>query len=533
MSSMTPSPKTPNALTKETHGVDTIPLRERSYRPYHIVMTMYGSNLSYSAILFGAFPILFGLSWWASVTSVLAGCFIGGLVLAPMGLFGPKTGTNNPVSSGAHFGVAGRFIGTALALFSALGFISLTVWTSGDALSTSINRFADTGSDTAQRVLGYAVIAALVLFVCIRGIHLVIKVQERIMAPLMSLVLLAGVFAFAPRFDAGYAGGDLAFGSFGITWLASTLLIAGLLVSYAGFVGDWARYIHPDTPAKNLLGATFFSGMVTCVPILWGAFIASTFPADSGDFVGSLVANSPGWFVIGLIMLALVAGVAQGAIGLYGTGLDTSSLIPRLSRAQATLLISAVSTVLVYLGAFVWDALAVVSAFLVVLLIVTGPWAAILAVGYLHSRGHYYPGDLQVFTHGKKGGRYWFTHGWNWRAVVAWLVGSVVGLLFGAAPPIFTGPFVNVAGGADISFGVAIIVGAVLYVAFLHLSPMPTHVFGPEGPAFGKENKNAHLEALTGSAMAGITAPEEEPAPEAETPPATAFADASPSVVQK
>ena len=72
------------ARSLEEHGVDTIPLDERVYRPYHIFTTMYGGNLSYSIIIFGSFPILFGLGWWASVTSILAGCFVGGLVLAPV-----------------------------------------------------------------------------------------------------------------------------------------------------------------------------------------------------------------------------------------------------------------------------------------------------------------------------------------------------------------------------------------------------------------------------------------------------------------
>lgn len=63
MSTRSSLPDTPNALTKETHGVDTIPLQKRAYRPYHIVATLYGSNLSYAAIIFGAFPILLGLSW--------------------------------------------------------------------------------------------------------------------------------------------------------------------------------------------------------------------------------------------------------------------------------------------------------------------------------------------------------------------------------------------------------------------------------------------------------------------------------------
>lgn len=503
------APDAPSALSMEQHGVNEIPVSERAYRPYHIVATMYGSNLSYSAIIFGSFPILFGLGWWDSVTSILVGCLLGGLVLAPMGFFGPKTGTNNAVSSGAHFGVAGRFIGTAIALFSALGFVSLTIWTGGDALSASVARFAGTGSEWAWQAAGYGVLAVFVLIVCVRGIHMVIRLQERLMMPVMSLVLLVGVFAFWGDFDTGYAGGKLLLGSFTPTWIASTIVVSSLIVSYAGFVGDWARYIHPDTPPPRLFGATWLSGLSVAVPILWGAFITSTFPDDAGAFVNTLVANSPSWYIVGLLLLAMLAGVAQGAIGLYGTGLDASSLIPRLSRPQATVLIAVVSTTLVYLGAFVFDALAIVEGFLALLLIVSGPWVVIMALGYWHTRGYYFPNDLQVFTHGQRGGRYWFSHGWNWRATAAWLVASFVGLLFGTAAPIFTGPFANAIGGVDISFVLALAVGGLLYIALLYLSPSPAYIFGPAGPRFGRVREDAVPAALSESLSAGVLAPKE------------------------
>ena len=58
-----------------------------------------------------------------------------------MGLFGPRTGTNNPVSSGAHFGVVGRLIGTFLEASASLAFAALSIWTGGDALVAALDRF--------------------------------------------------------------------------------------------------------------------------------------------------------------------------------------------------------------------------------------------------------------------------------------------------------------------------------------------------------------------------------------------------------
>ncbi|ROO86066.1 purine-cytosine permease-like protein [Actinocorallia herbida] len=475
----------------ERRGIDTVPAAERSYSPRSIFAVLYGSDLTFGVIVVGALPIAFGLGWWAAFWAILAGGALGGLVLAPMGLFGPRTGTNNAVSSGAHFGVGGRFIGTMLSLFSAFGFVAVTLWTSGDALVSTLGRIFGFEAGAPARAVGYALIAMLVLLVSIWGIHALLKVQSRIMVPIMTVVMLAGVIAFAPDFTAGTTSDEPLLGGFWPTWTLSALVVASTVISYGPFIGDWARYIDPDEHSTaSVVAATGFGGFAgIALPSLWGAFIASSLPASAtGVFVPDLVAASPAWYLPGIILLGLVAGCAQAAVGLYGTGLDTSSLIPRLSRVTATAAIAVVAVAFVYLGAFVWDAAAAVSAFLILLVIVTTPWIVILTIGYVVRRGHYHPDDLQVFTRGQRGGRYWFTAGFNWRAVAAWLPASVIGVLFGAAPPVFTGPWANAAGGVDLSFLSAGLTAAVLYTVFLVVAPEPAYVHGPRGPRFGSAN---------------------------------------------
>jgi purine-cytosine permease-like protein len=489
----------PSPLEIEHRGVDTVPLTARHYGPRHIFSILYGSNLTYSTIIFGSFPIVFGLSWWASVTSMIVGTVVGSALLAPMALFGPRTGTNNAVSSGAHFGVAGRFIGSALALFSALGFTAITIWTSGDALTAGVARMTGTQVSGWGRAVGYGVIAAVVLLICLRGIHLMVRIQERAV-PVMSVVLLIGVLAFAPKFDSSYPGGELLLGSLPATWIASALLFASVVLSYGPFVGDWTRYVSP-TPGspQRVAGAAFIGALFgLTVPFLWGIFVTSTFAAQSGDFIHGLVASSSGWYVLAVVLIGLVAGIAQGTIGLYGTGLDTSSLIPRLSRRQSTLLIATIAIVMVYLGAFVWDIIPVINAFIVVLLVVTAPWVVIMTIGYFHRKGFYLVDDLQVFTRRLTGGRYWFWHGWNWRASLAWLVASVLGLLFATAQPLFTGPLAGSANGIDLSFAVSSLTAALLYWPALKLFPEPDDVMPPPHSAYGSEGS----EAISGPVLA-------------------------------
>ncbi|MNO78457.1 Permease for cytosine/purine, uracil, thiamine, allantoin [compost metagenome] len=97
-------------------------------------------------------------------------------------------------------------------------------------------------------------------------------------------------------------------------------------------------------------------------------------------------------------------------------------------------------------------------------------------------RGFYCPDDLQVFTRGEKGGRYWFTHGWNWRGMGAWIPSAVVGLLFVNLPGQFVGPLGNLAQGIDISLPVTLGLAALVYLALLNLFPEAAAVYGPNDP---------------------------------------------------
>lgn len=136
------------------------------------------------------------------------------------------------------------------------------------------------------------------------------------------------------------------------------------------------------------------------------------FADPTSDFIYKLVAGLPTWFAIPLVIVGLLGGCGQGAIALYGSGLDTSSLIVRLKRVNATLAISVVSLALVYLGSLVWNAIDLVAAFITLLDVVTAPWLVIIIMGHFASRGgRYVPEDLQVFNVRKTGGAYWSTTG--------------------------------------------------------------------------------------------------------------------------
>ena len=458
----------------ETRGVDYIPEAERHSRPRELTAVFFGTQLCFGIIVLGFLPVSFGLGWWGSLTSTLVGLAVGSAMFAPLALLSTRTGTNSAVSSGAHFGVVGRIVGSLVGVFTAVGFYALTVWTGGTALVAGLHKLFGMPSGTSELAISYALIAVATLVVAIYG-HANVVLANRILVPTMGLLLVIGVIVLLPHFSAQPpVAGGLLLGSYPATWLLSATTAASLPISYCPYVGDYTRYISAKRWAARRVVTAAFVGMFagTAVALSFAIYVAMAFPAGITDWVVGFVDASPTAYAAAIVLIALAGSCAQGALCVYGTGLDTSSIIPSLKRVPATLLIGALGTILVYVGAFLYDLVAAASAFLIILLVITAPWLIINLIGYLLTRGRYYGQDLQVFNMQPRvaGGAYWFTHGWNLAAMLAWMPATIIGMLF-VNTTLYVGPWANVLGGIDLSFVSSAVIGGLLYAVLVKVIP--------------------------------------------------------------
>ena len=193
-------------------------------------------------------------------------------------------------------------------------------------------------------------------------------------------------------------------------------------------------------------------------------------------------------------MISLLGGLSQGVLCIYASGLDLEGLTPRMKRTQTTIITAAVAIALLYLGVFVFDAVESVTAMTVALNAVITPWVAILAIGALRTSS-YDPVDLQAFAEGRRGGRYWFTGGWNVPAVAAWVAGATFGLLT-VNTTLYVGPLADIAGGVDMStIGSAALAGLIYLAAPPRETPTPTkwHRACAFGCSPGELGQQGHL----------------------------------------
>ena len=468
----TSTPSDGHAGTVEAAGVEYLPEEARDSRPRNLGAVFLGANLTWTNVVFGAFAILFGLSFLQTVTSMAVGTALGTLAVLPTALIGPRTGTNMTVSSGAFFGIRGRFIGSGLALAIALAFAAVTVWTSGDAIVAAGHRLLGTPNSAVAQGVAYAVVAALMVTVALYG-HATIVAMQNVVVPVVGTLLTAGFFAFAGGVDLGAPGGDYALGGFWQTWTLSAVLFAAAPISYGPTIGDYTRRVSSirfsDKAIAIALGLGMFVGVM--LPSLFGAVSAvyiAEFATPTESYLDDLVTASPGWFVLPIIVISVLGGLSQGVLCIYASGLDLEGLTPRLKRTQTTVITAAVAIVLLYIGVFVFDAVESVTAMTVALNAVITPWVAILANGALTTR-HYDPVDLQAFANGTRGGRYWFTCGWNPGAVVAWVAGATFGVLT-VNTALYVGPLAEIAGGVDLSTVGSAALAGLIYLASVRLN---------------------------------------------------------------
>ena len=449
----------------EVQGVDTVPENQRTGKPSSIITVFVGSNLSLSVMVFGWLSILYGLSWWQSVSAILVGTAVASAFVSYSSLLGWRAATNNSVASGAFFGVKGRLVASFVGLLLCIQYVALTIWTGGETLSSGWARITDSESGDASLAVGYLAIAIAIVLFALLGYRWIIKLNSWV-APSMGLLVILSVIALWGNFDFNYAGDPelYALGTLWPTWLLAALTCgAAGPISYVTQTGDWARYISENsTTQKELVRTTFIAMFVgLSIPTIFGAFIAVA-AFDENSFAAGFVSQSPSWLLVPLLLIGLIGSLGQGSINLYSMGLDLDAILPKLSRMKSTALVAGISTALVFIGKFVYDAEVAVTNSVLFLTCLATSWIAISLYAFFRSKGLISKEDLQVFNSRKSGGQYWFSNGWNFRAVFAWLLGSAAGI-FGISSVDYVGPIANALNGVDVSIPTAAIVGLGVY----------------------------------------------------------------------
>jgi nucleobase:cation symporter-1, NCS1 family len=426
-------------------------LAERKWTTYNYVALWMGMAHCIPSYLLASGLIALGMNWvQAFLTITLANL----VVLVPMLLnshAGTKYGIPFPVFARAFYGVRGANLPALLRAFVACGWFGIQTWVGGQAIYVIIGKLAGNGWVHASAVAGqpWTVWLSFALFWLVqmvliwRGID-ALRRFENWAAPLVTVAFLAlaiwvvvKIGGFGPIFaEPSKLGWGAGF------WAVFAPSLMGMIAFWATLslnMPDFTRFggSQRSQVAGQVLGLPTTMSFISMISIivtsgtivLYGQAIWDPIEVTSRF-------SSPVAVVIGLVMAVLATIATNVAANVVSPSYDFSNVLPKLLNFRTAGLLTGIIGILIQPWHLVSNPKTYIFTWLGFYGGVLASVAGVLIAGYWAvSRTRLELAELYLPE-----GRYWYSGGWNWRAVVATLLGAVVAV-GGAYSTPGTGPF--------------------------------------------------------------------------------------------
>ncbi|MCV7433763.1 purine-cytosine permease family protein [Mycolicibacterium bacteremicum] len=441
------SPQGAGDLSVETHGIAPVSPDKRYGTPGRLFTVWFAPQVNMTGVFTGTLAILLGLGFWWGMLAMIIGTVLGGLVVAYLSTWGPRTGT-------AQLPAARLAFGSGVAVPAALQWLSSIAW---DAL---VGLF---GGQALALLLDIPFWTAVLIVLGVQGAvgFIGYELIHRLQA-VLTVVLFATFVVFAVNLVHGHqivtpatlSGADLV-GAF----VMEVTIALSLTISWASYAADFSRYLPVESSKARVFGYTF-AGMVLAYVFVQGIGIAAA--GVLGDHTAEGVRDVMGGGVLGAAALLVIAlaSVGSGVMNDYSGSLALQTLGVRVRRPVSALLVTGAAFFLI-----LWlQAADTATRFLDVLLLI-GYWipafVAVIVIDWLlrhRSAGSFVDVAAAMTTR---------------RDAVAAVVVFVVS--YAAAIPfmnttLIAGPVATAWHGADIAYFVNFLVAGVLYGGYRLLS---------------------------------------------------------------
>jgi NCS1 nucleoside transporter family len=448
------------AFKLEQRGIDLIPDGERKMKPSSLFWLWAGGVFNVEFLYYGVLIMGIGLTVWQAVAAVL----VGNLLYVCLGfasLQGPKTGTTALMVSRAPFGKNGNRL---VALFNWVTQVGFEIEGVYFAVATVILLFSLHGVTSMNAAAKIGIIIVMVLLqmiVPLLGHATISKVLKYLAYVFIVFFVVFAVFTFQ-RFGhvTSYHHPAATFAVW-TTALVVIISVGGLGWSENG--NDYSRYLPRDTrPAKTFWSATLGGVIPSVILELLGVFAF----AIGGKTVGITQLGVPqtfdSWFVTPFLIFAVIQLLAINTIDMYSSGVTLQALGVPLKRWGTVILDTVICGVItgfvLFHNSFKEDFLG----FVLWIIVWLAPWFGIMMTDYLLRHRRYDAASLAA----DRGGLYWRSGGIHWPAIIAQVAGMVAAMLWVDAAfdfPSYIGPISSRLGGSDFSWGMGMIVGALVY----------------------------------------------------------------------
>ncbi|MDN3922007.1 NCS1 family nucleobase:cation symporter-1 [Roseateles violae] len=428
---------------------------QRTWRWYHFAALWVGMVMCIPAYTLAASLIESGMSAGQAVLTVFLGNLIVLLPMLLIGHAGAKYGIPYAVLARASFGTHGARLPALLRALVACGWYGIQTWFGGMMIYTlagvlighplESNKLPGLGINIAQ-LLCFLLFWAIQFYYVIHGIDAIRKL-ETYTAPvkiLICFVLLwwaydkAGGFGPILSQPSQFVEGGKKAGQFGSVFWPSLTAMVGFWATLALNIPDFTRFAksQKDQIVGQAIGLPAPMGLLAALAVIVTSATVVIYGKAIWDPVDLSSRMTGAAVLIALIVLLIDTVSVNLAANLVGPAYDFSALNPKAISYRTGGYITAGLAILMMPWKILESTQGYIFTWLIGYSALLGPVAGILIVDYYLLRGT----RLKVEELYKEQGAYSYKNGWNWAAVIAFVLGvapNVPGFLNAAFPASF------------------------------------------------------------------------------------------------
>ena len=426
-------------------GIEPIPKEERNLRGLDFFLLWAGAAVSLAEIWAGGLvaPLGLGLGLWA----ILLGHLVGNMPFALGGVIGSRWGIPTMVAVRPSFGIRGSYFASALNVIQLIGWTAVMLIICGGA-ADAISKFYGFSNPTLWIILA-GVITTLWAFVG----HTLWKWLQRISVAALLLLCVAMTTVVFQNYGWTMLSGIPR--EKGFPFMIGMDLVIAMPISWLPLVSDYSRFAADSKSSfwGTWIGYFVISSWMYLVGLAAGL---ATRSADPSGVVMELLLKF-GWAVPALIIV-LFSTFTTTFLDIYSTAISGLNIVPTLGEKRGIVLGGILGTV----TALVFPTLLEYEHFLLFIGAMFCPLFGVVLADYFLLR----KGALRMEDLYREGGPYWFAHGVNLVALLAWVVGFIVYMGFS---PMLTEKVLGVKASLPWPIGSSLpsmIVAGVIYLAF-------------------------------------------------------------------
>ncbi len=445
----------------ELHGIEPIGDQERHGAPTELFWVWFAANIGILGIVYGGILTAAGLNVWQSLLVAVAGSAGSFVLVGVLSVAGTWGGAPMLTLSRAPFGTRGNLGPTLVSWVSLVGWETISVITAAYALLGLLGLLG-LPANTFWTVVSLVVVALLVVVFGLLGHATLVWIQRAATWIFGVLTLLVVVFLLAKTPWASVLAAPAGPWDSGVLATLS-IIVAGTGIGWANAGADYTRYLPRTTRGGAIVGWTVLGSAIPLVVLMMtGVFLSSQVHnlASAANPVEAIGEALPSWMAGPYLITAVGGLIAAADLSIYSSGLNLLALGVRMERYK-TVLIDGVLMIAgsIYVMLIAQNFFGPFESFLQLLSDGLTAWAAVFLVDMLLRRGY----DSRSLAEMGSRSRYYYRAGVNWVAMVAWLLGIVVGLAF-TVSPWFKGPLAQgIFATSSLGYLIGFVVSALAY----------------------------------------------------------------------